>query len=426
MVLEPTMGHQGRRARRRICATAALLVAALASCARLPGDDDSERLLAGAIVVDTHIDAPFRIERSGEDLSQRTDKGQFDLVRAQEGGLGIAFMSIFVPASEDEAGRGRALADREIDHVEALVARSAGRAALARCVGDARRIVSEGRLALALGMENGGPLAGGDAWLPHFVDRGVRYVTLAHAKSNVFADSSYDAQKQWGGLSPAGEAMVRRLNTAGVMVDVSHLSEDAVWDVLATSAVPVIASHSAARRFTPGFERNLSDEMIRAIAAAGGVVQINFGSSFVTADAQAWEARRQEAFARYRLESGVTMDSPSVTTFMTEYASDHPFPRASLDDVLDHFDHVAALVGTDHVGIGSDFDGVGDTLPAGLEDVTTYPVLAAGLARRGHRRAALDAMLGGNLLRVWAAAERYAAAQGTAPCAGPSADVLNN
>ena len=421
------MGHQGLNGRCGVrVLAAALLASMLASCESTPAAENVDRLLADAIVVDTHIDAPFRIERSGEDLSQRTEKGQFDLPRARQGRLGVGFMSIFVPASEDEAGRGRALADREIDHVEALVAHSGGSAELARCVDDVRRIASEGRVALALGMENGGPLAEGDGSLAHFAARGVRYVTLAHAKSNVFADSSYDAQKRWGGLSPAGEAMVRRLNAAGVMVDVSHLSEDAAWDVLKVSAVPVIASHSAARRFTPGFERNLSDDMIRAIAGAGGVVQINFGSSFVTSDAQVWEARRQEAFARYRLETGITMDSPSVTTFMTEYASSHPFPRARLDDVLDHFDHVVALVGSDHVGIGSDFDGVGDTLPTGLEDVTTYPALAAGLTRRGHRGAALRAMLGGNLLRVWAAAERYAAGQGVAPCAGPATGVLNN
>jgi membrane dipeptidase len=399
----------------------AMLVAglALASCAS-PGDRPAvDRLPAGTVIVDTHIDAPIVIESKGVDLSQRSESGQFDLDRARTGRLGVAFMSIFVPASEDEAGRGRALADRLIDHVEALAARSGGQAAVVYCVDEARRVARSGRLALALGMENGGPLAEGPDALEHFAARGVRYVTLAHSKANAFADAAYSPERPWGGLSPAGEALVRRLNAAGVMVDVSHLSDAAVEDVLRIATAPVIASHSATRHFTPGFERNLGDEMIRAIAATGGVVQINFGSTFVTADAQTWSARRQTAFAAFQESTGAGMDSPAAAAFMAEYAQRDPLPRATLDDVLDHFDHVASLVGTTHVGIGSDFDGVGDTLPTGLEDVSRYPDLALGLAARGYRPSEVRNMLGGNLLRVWAKVEQRAAAQGAPrPCGG--------
>src|SRR5262245_35379686 len=243
MVKEIGARHQRRRARNTSALLAAVVAIALSACTTPKRVETIDAVLSSAIIVDTHIDAPFRIERENEDLSQRTDKGQFDLVRAREGRLGAAFMSIFIPASEDEAGHGIALADRLIDHVEALAASAPERANLATCVDDVRRDAASGRIALALGMENGGPLASRSDALEHFYARGIRYVTMAHAKSNAYADSSYDGERRWQGLSPAGKALLGELNARGIMVDVSHVSEQAFWQIVAGSAVPVIASH---------------------------------------------------------------------------------------------------------------------------------------------------------------------------------------
>jgi membrane dipeptidase len=393
--------------------TAVALGTLLGGCAAHLDPRAADSILDDAIVVDTHIDAPFRIERSGADVVVGDPGGQFDLARAEQGRLGAAFMSIFIPAQVDVDGNGVALADRLIDHVEAVVTAAPQRAGLATCVADVRELKAAGRLALALGMENGGPLLARDA-LDHFVARGIRYVTLTHSKANGLADSSYDGERPWDGLSPAGFDMVRRLNAAGVMVDVSHLADAATRDVLATSAVPIIASHSSARHFVPGFERNLDDELIRAIAAAGGVIQVNFGSGFISAEARAWQARWEEVFARFSAEAQVAYDSPQAGEFRTRYLAAHPYPRADLDTVLDHIDYIVKLAGVTHVGLGSDFDGVGDTLPTGLEDVSRYPNLVRGLIERGYRRDGIVGILGENLLRVWGQVESFARQQGGA------------
>ncbi len=382
----------------------------LGACATGLDAGDAESIARDAVVVDTHIDAPIRIERGTDiDVTVEGGGGQFDLPRAERGGLNVAFMSIFVPAQVDVAGQGVDFADRMIDHVESIVTRAPDRAALVTCVADVMKVKTSGRVGLAMGMENGGPLAAADDTAPHFAARGVRYVTLAHSKSNALSDSSYDRERPWGGLSDRGRAMVRQLNDLGVMIDVSHLSDDAFWDVLETSAVPVIASHSAARQFIPDFERNMSDDMMRALAVAGGVMQINFGGSFVSAEAHAWQERSQEVLRRFTAESGAAPDSQAVRAFRDEYLAANPYPRPTLALVLDHIDHAVRIAGIDHVGLGSDFDGVGDTLPTGIGDVSAYPNLVRGLIERGYERAAIEAILGGNLLRVWRAAEAYGA-----------------
>ncbi|NJN52733.1 MAG: membrane dipeptidase [Gammaproteobacteria bacterium] len=386
--------------------------AALVGCANRDAALTADDVLRDAVLIDTHIDTPFRIERHGLRDTRVRPAPRIRCRTRTRGQLATAFMSIFVPASVDEAGDGIALADRLIDHVEALAESSQGRAGLVSCVADVYALKTAGRVGLALGMENGGPLAADAAAVEHFADRGVRYVTLAHGKANAFSDSSYDATRPWGGLSPAGVAMVGRLNALGIMVDVSHLSDDAFWDVLEASALPVIASHSSVRALTPGFERNLSDDMIRALAAKAGVVQINFGSSFISAAARAWQSRFEEVFVRYLADARVTFDSAAARTFRTQYLAAHPYPRADLAVVLDHIDHVVSLVGSRHVGLGSDFDGVGDTLPTGIGDVSMYPNLVQGLIERGYDRRAIKQILGENLLRVWQANEDFAEQQG--------------
>jgi membrane dipeptidase len=230
------------------------------------------------------------------------------------------------------------------------------------------------------------------------------------ARRSRISDSSYDENRQWDGLSEFGAEVVAEMNRLGIMIDVSHVSDAAFWQVIDLSSVPVIASHSSARHFVPDFERNMSDEMIRALAANDGVIMINFGSGFVTQEANGYSMARWIARDAYKIEHTELSSDELREQFDAVWEAEHgPMPYASLDDVLDHFDHVVKLVGVDHVGIGSDFDGVGDSLPTDLKDVSAFPNLIEGLLRRGYSEADIRKILGENLLRVWSAVEDYAA-----------------
>jgi len=362
------------------------------------------------LLVDTHIDVPYRLEEQWEDVTRATKQGDFDYVRARQGGLDVAFMSIYTPAESEAEGTSFELANRLIDRVEALVGRAPEKFALVRTPADAERARQQGKVGLAMGMENGSPISGSLENLAFFRDRGISYITLTHSLNNHIADSSYDEQRRWNGLSPFGRKVVAEMNRLGIMIDVSHVTDDTFYQVLELSGAPVIASHSSARHFTPGFERNMNDDMIRALAARGGVVMINFGSSFLTEEAMQWYQRMKEARDRYVEENGFDEHGQEAEAFQKDYRTDHPFPYASLDDLVAHFMHVIGLVGIAHVGIGSDFDGVGDSLPEGIKDVSYYPALVGALLRQGLSEPDIEAVLGGNLIRVWRRVESYAAA----------------
>ncbi|NNJ66021.1 MAG: membrane dipeptidase, partial [Xanthomonadales bacterium] len=364
------------------------------------------------LLVDTHIDVPYRLEENWEDVTRTTAKGDFDFVRARRGGLDVAFMSIYTPAEAEAEGTSFQLANRLIDSVEALVGRAPGQAMLVRSPGDAELARQKGLLGLAMGMENGAPVEGDLNKLAHFRERGISYITLAHSLANHISDSSYDEERKWGGLSPFGRALITEMNRLGILIDISHVTDAAFHQVLELSRVPVIASHSSARRFTPGWERNMSDEMIRALAARGGVIQINFGSSFLIQEARAWYDSMSSARKAYLAENGYDEHGEEATRFRDAWREEHPFPYAGMDDVVAHFRHVIALVGVEHVGIGSDFDGVGDSLPLGMKDVSDYPNLVEVLLRDGLSESDIQAILGGNLMRVWRAAEAFAEGAG--------------
>jgi membrane dipeptidase len=258
-----------------------------------------------------------------------------------------------------------------------------------------------------MGMENGSPSQGDLTNLVTFYERGIRYITLAHSQSNHISDSSYDIRRQWKGLSPFGKQLVSEMNNIGIMIDISHVSDAAFYQVLEITQVPVIASHSSMRKFTPGFERNMDDEMLKALAQNDGVIMINFGSGFVSPVARLWRDRMGEQ--RQALIDQFGEDSEQVATFNQEYKKQNPYPFSTLEMVLDHIDHVAKTVGIDYVGIGSDYDGVGDSLPEGLKDVSTFPNLIQGLLDRAYNESDIEKILSGNVLRVWRAAEDYAA-----------------
>ena len=316
-------------------------------------------------------------------------------------------MSIYVPAALDDSPASTALAHKLIDYVEAIVGRAPDKFAIPHSVADVEAQVGKGLISLPLGMENGSPIQGDLANLKVFYDRGIRYITLAHSMSNHISDSSYDLRRKWKGLSPFGKQLVAEMNKLGVMIDISHVSDAAFYQTIELTKVPVIASHSSLRRFTPGFERNMDDDMIKALANNGGVIMINFGSTFVDKTARSW--RDKFVKVRQPIEDEFGKQSEQFKGFETQYRAQNPFPFAGVKEVLDHIDHVVNLVGVDYVGIGSDYDGVGDSLPEGLKDVSTYPNLVQGLMDRGYSERDIEKILGTNLIRVWRQVEEFAA-----------------
>jgi membrane dipeptidase len=374
--------------------------------ANITPSEKAIKLAHDTILIDTHIDVPYRIHDKWADVTKATDDGDFDYPRAVKGGLNAPFMSIYIPAHLEFEGKGKSfqLANQLIDGMEAIAFRAPDKFAIASSTSDIETQFKQGKISIAMGMENGSPIEGDMQNLQHFFDRGVRYITLAHSQSNHISDSSYDIRRKWKGLSPFGKKLVTEMNNIGMLIDVSHISDDAFYQVMALSNTPVIASHSSLRKYTPGFERNMNDEMLLALKENGGVIQINFGSSFVTSKAGAWyDQMKTKKEAVKKQGTKVSKD------FDAMYRAKNPFPFASLTQVLDHIDHVVKLIGIDHVGIGSDYDGVGDSLPIGLKDVSSYPNLVQGLMDRGYSDTDIKKILSGNTLRVWQQAEAYAA-----------------
>ena len=364
------------------------------------------------LLVDTHIDTPYRNWRNELNIFDGTNTGQFDLPRAQQGGVSVAFMSIYTPASAAEEGTSRSIALDQIEWVHAT-AESSDEIEIATCVADVRRLHDDGVLAFAFGLENGSPLEGDPANLKEFADLGIRYVTLAHSRSNEFADSSYDENEVLQGLSEAGRELVREMNRQGIIIDLSHLTDKAAWEVLEITESPVLATHSSLRHFIPGFHRNIPDELVLAMKENGGVVHINFGSSFVSNESRQWRTKYDAALAEVNEASELTTEQRMA--FYADYVEANPYPFATVATVADHIDHVVEIAGVDYVGLGSDFDGVGDTLPIGLKDASMFPNLIDELRNRNYDDEALRKILGENAMRVWEANEAIATEHGHPP-----------
>jgi membrane dipeptidase len=391
---------------------AAALACALPLSAHAAAPDAATRLAQDAVIVDTHIDAPGMLTDRWMDLGEAAQGREFDYPKARAGGLDVAFMSIYTSPRQDAEGTAWQAANEMIDAVEALAQRHPDRFALLRSPGDVERLRAGDRVLLPLGMENGAPLGDDLANVRFFFDRGVRYITLAHSAANRIADSSYALERKWHGLSPFGRQVVAEMNRLGIMVDVSHISDESAREAIALSKAPVIASHSAFRHFTPDFERNISDELAKAVAAKGGVVQVPFGTAFVDPRGAAATQAHFRAIndfnarnAELRAQGKPELDRDR---FDREWAAAHPAPETPITAVLDQIDYGVKLVGVDHVGIGSDFDGVDGELPDGLRSVADYPNLVAGLQARGYAEDDIRKILGGNLLRVWRAVEAAA------------------
>jgi len=368
---------------------------------------EAMRLAQETLVVDTHIDLPYRLKEKPDDVAVRTEDGHFDLVRAREGGLDAAFMSIYVPASLQETGGARVLADELIDLVEEIANQAPESFAIARSVDEVRALFADGTFALPMGIENGAAIEGDLSAVQHFFDRGVRYITLSHSEPNLICDSSYSTDRPSGGLSPFGREVVSEMNRLGIMVDISHVTDDAFYQAIEISKAPMIASHSCCRHFTPGFERNMTDEMITMLADRGGVIQIAYAPGFLSEPAQKQSSELWATMGQYMEENDVAMGSPEFNERIALYYEQNPKVETSVSDVADHIEHVIELVGIDHVGIGSDFDGISSG-PSGLEDVSTYPNLIEELLKRGRSDEDIRKLCGENLLRVWSEVERTA------------------
>jgi|SRR5690606_12222948 len=395
--------------KQKIFSVICLLSVSLFIHAETDVQEQAEAISKKYIIADLHVDVPYRLKEQYEDVSQATESGDFDYPRAKKGGLDAPFMSIYIPASiEADGGDSTAVANELIDGVEKMVDQSPDKFALATSPGEIKANFKKGLISLPMGMENGSPIAGNLDNLKHFYDRGIRYITLSHSLSNHISDSSYDEKRPAQGLTDFGKKLVTEMNNIGMMVDVSHISDQAFEQVIEISQVPVIASHSSARHFTPGLDRNVGDDMIKALADQGGVIFINFGSTFVSQKSIDSYDAYKKAVADFIKDQGVASDSEEAKSFTKTYLEKTPFEFATLDTVLDHFDHVVKLVGIDHVGIGSDYDGVGDSLPTGLKDVSAYPNLIAGLLKRGYSEQDIEKILSGNLFRVWQQVEDFA------------------
>ena len=385
----------------------------LQSCSESKISLNADEIAQDSLILDSHIDVPYRLWSQHlegleiDDISGPTN-GDFDFIRARKGGLNVPFFSIYLPASTEEDGTSHKMANDLIDMIEDIVTLYPEKFLLIKSVDDLSSLTNKNIVGIALGMENGAPIEGDLSRVEYYYDRGIRYITLTHSKTNHISDSSYDENIQWHGLSEFGKTLIEEMNKVGLMIDISHVNDEAFYQAIELSQVPVIASHSSLRHFTPGFERNVDDAMLNKLAEKGGVLQINFGSSFISQRPRDYMDLMNNFLELKFGQSREGVSEEVINEARKEFFSKNKYPYATLDEVLDHFDRVINLVGVDHVGIGSDYDGVGDTLPIGLKDVSSYPSLIEGFLERGYSREDIDKILGGNLIRVWKEVEEYA------------------
>jgi membrane dipeptidase len=361
-----------------------------------PPSDRARTVHAAGMLFDGHNDLPWRLRTDGDsaltkfDLSHRLDSGQTDIPRLREGGVKAQFWSVYIPSEHAHPAR---TVTEQIDLVRRMVARYPDAFEMAYSADDVERIVRSGKIASLIGIEGGVAIENSLALLRSFYTLGARYMTLTHNTTLDWADAALDAPKS-DGLSPFGERVVKEMNRLGMLVDISHVSPATMADALRVSQAPIIASHSSAYALCPS-PRNVPDEILKAVQKNGGVVMVNFYSGFIVAESavKAREAREQIR-AKYpdRAERAKAFEAWSKT----EAAK----LRGTYRDVVNHIDHIAKIAGIDHVGIGSDFDGI-TTWPAGLEDVSCYPRLTDELLQRGYSEAEVHKILGGNVLRAF-------------------------
>ncbi len=376
----------------------------------------AEKLAQEFIITDGHVDLPYRLNiinfrftKEFIGIPIETDKGDFDYKRAKKGGLDAPFMSIYIPASYQETGGAKAFADSLIEMVYGVAANHPDKFAVAFSPDQVEEHFKKGLISLPMGMENGAPIEDDLGNVEYFFKRGIRYITLTHSKDNQICDSSYDDTGTWGGLSDFGREVVKEMNRVGIMVDISHVSNNTFYQVVEMTKAPVIASHSSCRKFTPGFERNMSDDMLKKLAENGGVIQINFGTGFLDGALRKSSSEKRSELNKMLEEKGLKPEDEAAKPIIEKFREENKDALyADVKKVADHIDNVVQVAGIDHVGLGSDFDGVGDSLPTGLKDVSQYPNLIAELLRRGYSKEDIRKICYANVFRVWRQVEQVA------------------
>ena len=364
----------------------------------------SEKLSRENIIIDGHIDLPFRLYKKNLLFEKKIEldketSGNFDIPKAVRGGLNCPFMSIYIPSDKnfDEAF---VLADNLIDLVDNVIKSNQKNLSHASGPSDVEKNFFENKISLPMGMENGSALGKDINNIKYFFSRGIRYLTLTHAKDNQICDSSYDSKRTWNGLSDFGVEVIKEMNKIGMMVDVSHISDKTFYDVLKISRKPLVATHSSPRKFTPSFERNMSDEMIIDLAENDGIIMINFGSSFVNQRSNKIFSEIEKKVKGYKTKKNIKNDHEELERYKNELINEmNPF--AKIEDVVKTIDHVYKLVGIDHIGFGSDFDGLGNSLPEGLKDVSMYPNIIERLLKKNYSEEDIKKICCKNLFRVW-------------------------
>jgi membrane dipeptidase len=381
----------------------------LAQTADEAGEARARRILESTPLIDGHNDLPWALRQGhgkdphAVDLNTNLDAStelHTDIPRLRAGGVGGQFWSVYVPASLSPPDAAVATWE-QIDIVRRLVAAHPEAFELATTADDVERIHGQGRIASLMGIEGGYSIDDSLGLLREFHEAGVRYMTLTHSKTTTWADSATDAPK-WGGLSPFGEQVVKEMNRLGMMVDLSHVSEETMVDAIRVSEAPVIFSHSSARAVTD-HPRNVPDAVLRLMPEDGGVVMVTFVPGFVSTAQTEWIKEIQAEAARL----GVDLNAETPDPRIAAWVETHPRPRATIDDVVAHIQHVRDVAGIDHVGLGGDFDGV-DSLPDGVDGVDAYPRILAALMAKGWSEADIRKLAGENVLRTMRAVEAVA------------------
>ncbi len=370
--------------------------------------EEARRIQREAILVDGHNDLPYQFREKGDLSFQRIDitkpqpRLHTDIPRLRKGGVGAQFWSAYVSTHTMKTGTAVRETLEQIDVIHRMVQAHPETFAMAYSVADIRRIHKQGKIASLIGIEGGHSIDNSLGVLRMYYALGARYMTLTHTESLDWADSATD-QPKCHGLSPFGEQVVLEMNRLGMLVDISHVSVETMKHALRVSRAPVIASHSSAYALAP-HPRNVPDDVLRLVAKNGGVVMVNFYSGFITPEGA---RASREMFRVYRELKARYPNEKDLQTAMGQWVKEHPVPRGSVHNVVDHIEHIIKVAGVDHVGLGSDFDGI-NTVPYQLEDVSCYPNITQELLNRGYSKDDILKILGGNLLRAFRAAERVA------------------
>lgn len=363
-------------------------------------------------LIDGHNDLPYKLRQLGLtsfekfDIAKRQTATNTDIPRLREGGVGAQFWSVYVHNDTAYNGTALQMTIEQIDLVKKMVAHYPDVFEMALTVDDVERIHKSGKIASMIGVEGGYSIENSLLNLRRLYDLGARYMTLTHADNLDWADASTDDPKH-GGLTEFGEDVVREMNRLGMLVDISHVSPDTMKDTLRVTSAPVIFSHSSARAIAD-HPRNVPDEVLKLLPQNGGVAMVNFYSGFVVPDAAGRRVARDAQKKKLALQfQGDSEAKKKIDAELLRWDAQHPIPAGTIHDLVDHIDHIVQVAGIDHVGIGSDFDGV-KKLPDQLHDVSTYPLITQELLNRGYKKDQIQKIMGANVLRAMRGAEAAA------------------